>query len=140
MTEQVEMRVCRRHGGDPLPITDFPRNKNVPGGYDRMCKTCWKNRPKKTFTGADHARLKAESKREKENPTAQQVSPEMEKFIAGLEKVHLSKLSNLPGDRKFFEWSGKNMTEGLMRYKTMYGIDARIVYTFSGSFPRYFIG
>lgn len=137
MSEQttVEMRVCRRHGGDPLPITDFPRNKNVPGGYDRMCKTCWKNRPKKSFVGAGRSSTKPEPA-----PQPEEVSEEMKQFVEKLEKVELARLSQLPGDRKFFEWSAGTLTEGLLRYKSLYKVDARIVYSFAGSFSRYFIG
>lgn len=136
---QVEMRVCRRHGGDALPLTTaFPRNKHEKSGYDRMCKQCWHDRPKKSFAGSGQRQPTA-----KQKPTAQpqvEVPEEIQKVMDRLEKVDLARLSRLPSDRKFFEWSGGPLTEGLQRYKSLYGVHARIVYTYTGNFSRYFLG
>lgn len=139
-------RVCRKHGGEPLLLIQFfPHNKNGPDGFDKMCKQCWKNRPKKNsaqLLSGSVAKVGKKAKQEDEpvNERKVKIPKVAEEVPDHLESVRLKRLADLPFTRKLFEWQGP-LASGLKKYKDLYDVDAKVVYTFVGQMSvKYFIG
>lgn len=143
MTDETR-RVCRKCG-EEQSLTAFPRNKNAPGGIDKMCKTCWKNRPKKNSSQlitAPKARIQKAKKNSQSEPVVDNgIIPD------DVQIINIGKLSQLPSGEKLanglrapgprvYEHHGI-LSEGLKRFHALYGIHAKTAYSFKVN--RYFL-
>lgn len=108
-------------------LEEFSKNRANPDGLDRMCKQCWKERPRKSFVGST-------------KPTAPAAAPDPKKIPDGIELIELGLLRNLPKDRKWMEWKA-DLLSGVIYFQKKYGVKPRIAYLFGNKlFSRYFIG
>lgn len=137
-------KFCDNGKGLEKDLEDFPRNRAMKDGRDNRCKDCWKiysaaKRARKLAGGPVTTFSKQEPIKSERTSRASILNEDLSKLTDKVEIVTLSYLNKIPGDRKFFEWVGL-LKDGLVRYKELYGIQATIVYTYTGNFARHFIG
>jgi hypothetical protein len=120
-------RKCRKCG-ETKPLTEYPKNKHAPGGIDKMCKQCWRNRKSKS---ADLTGYKPEKPAKVYRPTV-----DVDTLLKGLRVQTLSKFNQLPKEEPMFECEPYNLEEKLdfirtkkLEVKTVYSITNKLKIT-----------
>lgn len=142
---------CRKCGEVKEDTPEFfPRNKNAPGGIDKMCKACWKAKSADKSVAKDNAQrvkkltseLKNQGKKAYQSlnqdtndapssntPKESKISKKNATLIPDdIEAVSLKRFSDLPDKSvQLFEFEG-DMRDAIAGYEEKFGRRPSIVY------------